>query len=163
MSVASSQLTLEGIERFLIIEFLLINAEPVEHRWWHDQLDDDSPNERECTKRNAEDLFILIKWNCLEGTSSEVYKNDLDDKDQEQDDNESVVVEEISKDIVLLVLEFTGIDHVKDLSHDECLEDNGVDFTFVCWLTTCDISPFNWVLSLCICNPFIIVWDVKWV
>ena len=89
MSVASSQLTLEGVERFLIIEFLLIDTKPVEHLWRHDQLDDESPNEGECTKRNAEDLFILIKWNCLEGTSSELNKNELNNNDKNEDDDES--------------------------------------------------------------------------
>lgn len=133
VSVTSSELTLDGVEDFLVIELLLVNAHPVEHLWWHDELDDQSPDKREATNADADNLLNCVQWNSLEGTSSNIDEGNLDDDDDHKNDKESDVVEEVSEDVVLVIQELSGIDHVEDLAHDESLEDNSVNLALVGW------------------------------
>jgi len=103
VSVTSSELSLDSVEDLLVVELFLVNAQPVEHLWWHDELDDESPDEREGTNADADNLLHCVQWNSLEGTSSNIDESDLGNNDDHKNDNESDVVEEVGEDIVLVV------------------------------------------------------------
>jgi len=157
VSVASSELSLHCVEGFLVIKLLLVNAHPVEQTWWHDQFDDDSPDKREETEANADNLLVVGQWNSLEGTTSVVHKSNLDHDDEQKNDDESGVVAEVGEHVDLVVQEFSSVDHVEDLHHHKGLEDNGVHMAFVGWGINSIDEGLIWILV----KPVLV--SIKWV
>jgi len=148
VTVASSDLGLDGIKGFLVIKFLLVNAEPVKDTWWDDQFDENGPDDCECTTGDGDDLLVLVQWNSLEGTSTDIDEANLDYQDKEKDNNEPNVVEEADKHVVFVVQQFTGVNHVKDLHHNKGLEHKGIDGTLVGSLVKSVHGKLFWVRLL---------------
>ena len=50
-----------------------------------------------------------------EGSTSNLYNNNLEDKDGDHDDNEQIVIKEVLEDVSLIFLQLSRIEEIEDL------------------------------------------------
>jgi len=98
---------------------LFVNGEVVEPAGWHDELYDDSPNERECTDASADLVLSPGQARAAGHHTTSLADEDLHGEDDEENQQEAEVVEERVEDVELAIAELTRIDHVEDLAHHE--------------------------------------------
>lgn len=78
------------------------------------------------SQKDAKGIFEGAELNSLQGSSSELDHDQLDDDGADQDDDEEWVVEEVLEDVNLRWLQFSGIDFVENLEHHENVEEDGI-------------------------------------
>ena len=118
---------------FLGGHLLLLEADPCEPTAW-DALEDEAPDERECTDSSAVSVLLPSDGHSTHVAATVLNDNDLDGECQDEDSKEHWVVEESFKDVVLLLTKLPCVDLVEKLHEDEGLEDDGVHLDLLCWL-----------------------------
>lgn len=91
-----------------------------------DNLEGEAGQERGGSQQQAEQVLLEAQFDALKGLSSVLDHGELDDDGGHDDDQEELVVEEVLEDVVLVVLQLSGVDLVEDLQQDENVEEQGV-------------------------------------
>lgn len=122
----------EALGLFLIVHLLFLHGKPFEEPRWQNDLDNNTPDESEETKAEADSLISVGQWSGSEWATTILNHAVLNHEAENHDDDEPSVVAEAFEDVVVLVTELTSIDLVEELHEDEALEDNGVELALLC-------------------------------
>lgn len=87
-----------------------------------------------CKKRcgaeqEAQEIFFEAELNCFKGFTTVFNHGELNDNSGNYNDQEEFVVEEMLKNVVFIILKFSGVDFIEDLKEYENIEEYGVVFT----------------------------------
>ena len=77
-------------------------------------------------EEEAEQVLLEAELDGLQGLAAVLDHGELDDDGGDHDHQEQLVVEEVLEDVVLVVLQLTGVDLVEDLQQHEDVEEDGV-------------------------------------
>lgn len=91
-----------------------------------DHLEGKAGQERGGSKQQAKQVLLEAQLDALKGLSSVFDHGQLDDNGGNDDNDEKLVVEEVLKNVVLVVLQLSGVDLVEDLKQNEHVEEDGV-------------------------------------
>lgn len=91
-----------------------------------DNLEGKTGQDRGGSQQQAKQVLLEAQLDALERLSSVLDHGQLDDDGGNDDDQEELVVEEVLKDVVLVVLQLSGVDLVEDLKQHEHVEEDGV-------------------------------------
>lgn len=87
-------------------------------------LGEESIDNHSGTDENTFEVLVHGKRDEHEGFSSDLDDDDLEDEDTGHDEEEEIVIEEVFKDIKLLLLELTSVEKVEDLQEDKDIEED---------------------------------------
>ena len=91
-----------------------------------DNLEGKAGQNRGGSEQQAKQVLLEAQLDALKGLSSVLNHSQLNDDGGDDNNQEELVVEEVLKDVVLVVLQLSGVDFVEDLKQDENVEEDGV-------------------------------------
>lgn len=125
----SCRLLLPTLEDTVHVDDLLLpvlpeQCEGIHERLGDEDLDEDVPDDSGGSNNDAVDVSAEGEGDQFEGLSAIGDNKELTDEDACDNDDEEIVVEEVSEDVELIFLEFPCVEEVEDLEEHEDVEEN---------------------------------------
>ena len=90
-------------------------SKSIEYCFRDEQFDDGTPDD--ACESDDDALYVMMsrQGNKVKSSPSILHNKDLEDKDEQYDYDEEIIVEHLSKHVKLIPFKFTSIEEVKDL------------------------------------------------
>lgn len=99
-------------------------CEVIQERIRHQLLGKETIYDHSGTNEDTFEVLVHGERDKHEGFSSDLDDDDLQDEDTSHDEDEEIVIEEVFKDVHLLLLEFTSVEEVEHLQEDKDIEED---------------------------------------